>query len=39
VLTLRHRPGVRKQDVGDQVGRRRADAIEIRTGIKPGQGL
>jgi NADH-quinone oxidoreductase subunit J len=39
VLTLRQRPGVRKQDVGEQVGRRRADAIEIRTGIKPGQGL
>jgi NADH-quinone oxidoreductase subunit J len=38
VLTLRHRPGVRKQDVGEQVGRRRADAVELKD-VRPGQGL
>ena len=38
VLTLRHRPGVRKQDIHAQVGRRRADAVELKD-IRPGQGL
>ncbi|MGD9813937.1 MAG: NADH-quinone oxidoreductase subunit J [Hyphomonadaceae bacterium] len=38
VLTLRHRPGVRKQDIAAQVGRRRADAVELKD-VKPGQGL
>jgi NADH-quinone oxidoreductase subunit J len=38
VLTLRHRPGVRKQDIYKQVGRRRADAVELKD-IRPGQGL
>ncbi|MDX2277078.1 MAG: NADH-quinone oxidoreductase subunit J [Hyphomonadaceae bacterium] len=38
VLTLRHRPGVRKQDIHNQVGRRRADAVELKD-IRPGQGL
>jgi NADH-quinone oxidoreductase subunit J len=38
VLTLRHRPGVKKQDIYKQVGRRRADAVELKD-IRPGQGL
>ncbi len=38
VLTLRKRPGVKKQDVARQVGRRRKDAVELKN-IRPGQGL
>jgi NADH-quinone oxidoreductase subunit J len=38
VLTLRHRPGVKKQDIHKQVGRRRADAVELKD-VRPGQGL
>jgi len=38
VLTLRHRTGVRKQDIHAQVGRRRADAVELKD-VRPGQGL
>jgi NADH-quinone oxidoreductase subunit J len=38
VLTLRHRPGVRRQDVGRQVGRRRRDGVELKD-VQPGQGL
>ena len=38
VLTLRHREGVRRQDIGAQVGRRRKDATTL-VDIKPGQGL
>jgi NADH-quinone oxidoreductase subunit J len=38
VLTLRHRPGVRRQDVGKQVGRKRSEGVEMKD-IKPGQGL
>jgi NADH-quinone oxidoreductase subunit J len=38
VLTLRHRPGVKKQNIAKQVGRRRADAVELKD-IRPGQGL
>lgn len=38
VLTLRQRPGVRRQDVAEQVGRSRAKAVEMRD-IRPGQGL
>jgi len=38
VLTLRHRPGVRRQVIADQVGRKRADGVEI-VSVKPGQGL
>jgi NADH-quinone oxidoreductase subunit J len=37
VLTLRHREGVRRQNIADQVARGR-DAIEIRK-VRPGQGL
>jgi len=38
VLTLRHRPGVRKQDVGVQVGRRRSEAVELKD-VRPGEGI
>lgn len=38
VLTLRHRPNVRRQSVSAQTGRRRADAVEIKD-PKPGQGI
>jgi NADH-quinone oxidoreductase subunit J len=38
VLTLRHRPGVRKQDAATQIGRRRADAVELKD-VRPGQGI
>ena len=39
VLTLRHRQGVRRQSIADQVGRKRGDAVEILTGVKTGQGV
>jgi NADH-quinone oxidoreductase subunit J len=38
VLTLRHRPHIKRQDVGKQTGRRRADAIEMKD-PEPGQGI
>jgi len=38
VLTLRRRPGVKRQDVARQVGRRRAQGVELKD-IRPGQGL
>jgi len=38
VLTLRDRPGVRRQSVAAQVGRRREDGVELKD-VKPGQGL
>ena len=38
VLTLRDRPGVRRQSVAAQIGRRRADGVELKD-VKPGQGL
>ena len=37
VLTLRHREGVRRQRIGAQVSRARADAVEI-VKVRPGQG-
>ena len=37
VLTLRDRPGVRRQNVAAQVGRTRAQAVEL-VDIKPGSG-
>ena len=37
-LTLRERPGVRRQRVADQVARRPRDAIEIRQ-VPPGAGI
>ncbi len=38
VLTLRHRPDVKRQDVGKQTGRRRVDATELKDPT-PGQGI
>jgi NADH-quinone oxidoreductase subunit J len=38
VLTLRHRPGVKKQDISAQVGRKRSEGVELKD-IRPGQGL
>jgi NADH-quinone oxidoreductase subunit J len=38
VLTLRHKPHVRRQSIPEQVGRTPATAIEIKD-VKPGQGL
>jgi len=38
VLTHRARPGVKKQNINDQVMRRRGDAYDI-VKVKPGQGL
>ncbi|MBN8606952.1 MAG: NADH-quinone oxidoreductase subunit J [Caulobacterales bacterium] len=38
VLTLRHRPGVKKQDIAAQVGRKRAEGVELKD-IRPGQGI
>ena len=38
VLTLRHKPNVKRQNVADQVARTKATAIEI-VKVRPGQGL
>lgn len=38
VLTLRHREGVKRQNIGAQVGRRRKDAVAL-VSVKPGQGI
>src|SRR5208337_40233 len=38
VLTLRHKPNVKRQNVADQVARTKATAIEIRQ-VRPGQGM
>ena len=38
VLTLRHRPGVKRQKVAVQVSRTRAQAVELRK-VRPGEGL
>ena len=38
VLTLRHKPNVKRQNVAAQVARTTATAIEIRQ-VRPGQGL
>lgn len=38
VLTLRERPGVRRQNIAQQTARRRADAIEA-VDVAPGQGI
>jgi NADH-quinone oxidoreductase subunit J len=37
VLTLRHRPGVKRQSIRAQIGRTRAAAVEL-VDVKPGQG-
>ncbi|WP_300530331.1 NADH-quinone oxidoreductase subunit J [Maricaulis sp.] len=38
VLTLRHKPHVKRQSVTAQVGRKRDEAVEL-VDIKPGQGI
>ncbi len=38
VLTLRQRPGVRKQRISDQLARRREDAVEV-VRVEPGSGI
>ena len=38
VLTLRHKPNVKRQNISDQVARTKESAIEIRH-VQPGQGL
>jgi NADH-quinone oxidoreductase subunit J len=38
VLTLRSRPGVRRQNIAEQVSRRREDAVAIKK-VEPGQGI
>ena len=38
VLTLRDRPGVRRQSIAKQVARRREDGVEM-IDVKPGQGI
>jgi NADH-quinone oxidoreductase subunit J len=38
VLTLRHKPNVRRQNIGEQVARSPANTLEVRK-VRPGQGL
>ena len=38
VLTLRHRTGVKKQNIAAQVGRRRSEGVELKD-VRPGQGI
>jgi NADH-quinone oxidoreductase subunit J len=38
VMTLQHKPGVKRQNIGDQNARRRPSAIEV-VKVKSGQGL
>ena len=38
VLTLRHRPGVRRQDLAEQANRERAKAVEVKS-VATGQGV
>jgi NADH-quinone oxidoreductase subunit J len=38
VLTLRHKPNVRRQDIAEQVGRTREAAVELKQ-VRPGQGI
>ncbi|PWC86705.1 NADH:ubiquinone oxidoreductase subunit J [Azospirillum sp. TSH100] len=38
VLTLRHRPGVRKQNIGAQIARRREEVVAIRK-VTTGEGV
>jgi NADH-quinone oxidoreductase subunit J len=38
VLTLRHKPNVKRQDIAGQVARNRATSIEV-VKVRPGQGL
>ncbi|MDP3494417.1 MAG: NADH-quinone oxidoreductase subunit J, partial [Hyphomonadaceae bacterium] len=38
VLTLRSRPSVKRQNIAQQVGRKRKDAVELKD-VRPGQGI
>ena len=38
VLTLRHKPGVKRQSISDQIARRPEEALEIRK-VKIGEGI
>src|SRR5262249_48242143 len=38
VLTLRHKPNVKRQNIAEQVARSPATAIEVRQ-VQPGQGI
>ncbi|MGH7018419.1 MAG: NADH-quinone oxidoreductase subunit J [Brevundimonas sp.] len=38
VLTLRHRPGVRRQDLASQANRKRAEAVEVKS-VATGHGV
>jgi NADH-quinone oxidoreductase subunit J len=38
VLTLRHKPGVKRQDIAAQVARTREAAVELKQ-VRPGQGI
>ncbi len=38
VLTLRHKPDVKRQNIAAQVARTKATAIEV-VKVRPGQGL
>ena len=38
VLTLRSREGVRRQQIANQVGRKRSEAVELKK-VQPGQGI
>ena len=38
ILTLHHKPGVKRQDIGAQVARTKETAMEIKS-VRPGQGL
>ena len=38
VLTLRSRPNVKRQDIAQQTGRKRKDAVELKD-VRPGQGI
>jgi NADH-quinone oxidoreductase subunit J len=38
VLTLRHKPGVKRQNIAEQVARTPATAIELKQ-VRPGQGI
>jgi NADH-quinone oxidoreductase subunit J len=38
VLTLRHKPNVRRQNIAEQVARTRERAVELKQ-VRPGQGI
>ena len=38
VLTLRSRPNVKRQNIAEQTGRKRKDAVEMKD-VRPGQGI